>query len=398
MLRHRYLLCLAALLLLGVQPMFAATYEVGTCISGPGVVSFATISAAVDSSSVPNGSTILVCPGTYGEQVTITRPLNLTGVSSGTANQASIVVPSAGLVQNALSMFGEFVAAQVLVEGAHPVNITNITVDGTGGDLSCVAWLAGIFYGSGSAGNINRVRVSNQIDSTCGVGIWAENAQSSGQNVTVENSTVYNVDSAGIFAGSGSTPTLTANFTNNVVNASAAVAAIDSDSVHGQVNQNNLSNSTFGVFDISNINVQHNTIIGASTAGIYMANGGNASDNRISASGDGVLLGASGATLNNNVIMSSTAAGVEMGCFSANVMGNLINDAPVGFDAVPTTPTLGPNTLANTATTITHGCATAALAVRTARTSGAARVEAIRSSNLSEQWHTPATPYGIRRK
>jgi pectin methylesterase-like acyl-CoA thioesterase len=76
--------------------MFAATYEVGTCISGPGVVSFATISAAVDSSSVPNGSTILVCPGTYGEQVTITRPLNLTGVTSGTANQALIVVPSEG--------------------------------------------------------------------------------------------------------------------------------------------------------------------------------------------------------------------------------------------------------------------------------------------------------------
>jgi hypothetical protein len=129
-----------------------------------------------------------------------------------------------------------------------------------------------------------------------------------------------------------------------------------------------------------------------------MANGGTASANHVSASGEGVLLGASGATLNNNVIMSSTIAGVEVGCFSANVMGNLINDAPVGFDAVPTNLNLSSNTLANTSTTITNGCATAQLAVRTARTLGAAQVEAIRSSNLSEQWHTPATPFGTRRK
>jgi hypothetical protein len=163
------------------------------------------------------------------------------------------------------------------------------------------------------------------------------------------------------------------------------VAAIDSDSVHGQVAQNNVSNSLFGVYDISNINVQENTIIGA-TYGIYMANGGNASDNNVSGSSQGVLLGASGATLHNNVIMSSTTAGVELGCFSANVGGNLINDAPVGFDAAPATLNLGSNTLANTATTVTYGCAAAALAAPFA------------ASNLSEQWHTPATPLGTRTK
>ena len=330
MLRHRYLICLMVLPLLAVQPLLASTVQVGTCKTG--LQSFPTISAAV--SSVPSGSTVEVCPGTYAEQVTITLPLTLEGVASGTANQVLITLPSAGLVQNAVSMFGESVAAQVLVD-AGPVNITNIAVDGTGGDMSCTAWLAGIFYGSGSSGTVNRVRVSGQIDSTCGVGIWAENANSSGESVTVENSTVYNVDSAGIFAGSGTTPTLTANLNNNVVNASAAVAGIDSDSVHGQVDGNNVSNSVFGVFDISNINVQQNTIIGATTAGIYMANCGTASGNAVSGSNEGVLLGASGATVRNNVIMSSTTAGVELGCFSATVSGNLISDAPVGFDAAP---------------------------------------------------------------
>jgi hypothetical protein len=358
---------------------------VGTC--HPRLVSFATISAAV--SSVPAGATIQVCPGTYAEQVTITKPLTLEGMTVGIANQVVITVPSAGLVQNAVSMFGESVAAQVLVE-AGPVNITNIAVDGTGGDMSCVSWLAGIFYGTGSSGTVNQVRASGQIDSTCGVGIWAENANTSSESVTVRNSTVYNVDSAGIFAGSGATPTLSADIRNNVVSTSSAVAAIDSDSVNGEVNGNDVSNSVFGVYDLSSINVQANRIIGATT-GIYMANGGTASGNKVSGSSQGVLLGASGATLSNNVIMSSTTAAVELGCFSATLSGNLINDAPVGFDAAPTTVAPGSNTFANTATTITNGCATAAVAARTAR------FTAIRS-NSSEQWHTPATPFGTRTK
>jgi len=396
MVRHRYLLCLAALPLLAFQPLRASTVQVGTCKTG--LQSFSTISAAV--SAVTAGSTIDVCPGTYAEQVTITKPLTLVGVTSGTASQVVITVPAAGLVQNAVSMFGESVAAQVLVEGplSGPVNITNIAVDGTGGDMSCTAWLAGIYYGSGSSGTVNRVRVSGQNDGTCGVGIWAENANTPTESVTVKNSTVYNVDSAGIFAGSGATPTLSADVDNNVVSASAAVADIDSDSVNGEVIGNDVSNSAFGVFDLSNINVQGNTIIGATSAGIYMANGGTASGNKVSGSNQGVLLGASGASLNNNVIMSSTTAGVELGCFSAAVTGNQINDAPVGVDAAPTTVALGSNTFANTATTFTNGCAAAALAARTALTAGAAQVTAIRSANLSEQWHTPATPFGTRTK
>jgi hypothetical protein len=391
MLRKRYLLCLAALPLLSGQPLRASTVAVGTC--RPALVSFTTISAAV--SSVPAGSTIDVCPGTYAEQVKITEALTLVGVASGTANQVTITVPSAGLVQNALSMFGEPVAAQVAVEevGTGPVNITNITVDGTGGDMSCTVWLAGIFYGSGSSGTVDRVRASNQIDSTCGVGIWAENANSAGESVNIQNSTVYNADSAGIFAGSNAPPTLTANVTNNVVSTSAAVAAIDSDSVNGQVKENAVSNSVFGVYDLSRISVEANTITGATTAGIYMAAGGTASGNKVSASSEGVLLGAAGATLMNNTIMSSTTAGVELGCFSATLNGNLINDAPVGVDAAPTTVALGGNTFANTATTFTNGCATAALAAGTAlRTATRSR------SNSSEQWHTPATPFGTRRK
>ena len=393
MFRLRHLLFLSALPFLAVQALPASTVQVGTCRIG--LQSFPTISAAV--SSVPSGSTVEVCPGTYAEQVTITVSLTLQGVSSGTANQITITVPTAGLLTNATSMFGESVAAQVLVEAPGSVNITNIAVDGTGGNMSCAVWLAGIFYGSGSSGTVNRVRASGQINGTCGVGIWAENANTLGESVTIQNSTVYNVDSAGIFAGSGTTPTLTANLNNNVVNASAAVAAIDSDSVTGQVRGNNVSNSTFGVYDISSINVETNRVLGT-TYGIFLGNGGTASGNKISGSSEGILLGAGGATLSGNTIMSSTTAGVELGCFSATLNGNLINDAPVGVDAAPATAALGENTFANTATTVTNGCAAAALAGPTTLASRAARVTAIRSANFSQQWHTPATPFGTRTK
>jgi hypothetical protein len=345
--------------------------------------------------SVAPGSTILVCPGTYAEQVTIAQPLNLQGITAGTADRVLVTVPSAGLVQNATSIFGEGVAAQILVAGPGQVNISNISVDGTGGDLSCAGnvWIAGIFYGSGSSGSVTRVRASGQINATCGVGIWAENGSNGGQWVAIQDSSVYNVDSAGIFAGSGANPSLSVDVRGNVVNTSAAVADIDADSVNGELRANDLGNATFGVFDISPaVSVDVNAILGA-TNGIYLANGGTANNNHISGANIGVLLGANGATVSNNRIVSSTTAGVEVGCFNANVYNNFINDAPVALDAAPS-GSVGSNTFANTATTITDGCAVAAFAPR------APRANSVHASvtNSWQQWHTPATPFGTRTK
>lgn len=167
-------------------------------------------------------------------------------------------------------MFGESVAAQILVLGAGPVNITNLAVDGTGGDMNCAGniWVAGTFYGSGSSGPSTGA-THQEVDRTCDVGIWAENANTSNESVTVRNSSVYNVDATGIFIGSGAPPSLAATIDNHVVNASAALAAVDSDSVTGQVVANNISNTLFGVFDTSGLNMAGKTIMG-STYGIYL--------------------------------------------------------------------------------------------------------------------------------
>jgi parallel beta-helix repeat protein len=172
-----------------------------------------------------------------------------------------------------------------------------------------------------------------------------------------------------------------------VVSASAATAAIDADSVQGQVQNNSVSNAVFGVYDIaSGVIVASNAIVGTNY-GIYLGSGGTASGNRVSGSSiDGILLGHSGATLTNNRIMSSTTAGVELGCFAtASVSGNIINDAGTGFDAAPLATNLTNNSLYNTSTTITNGCTFAP-------------VLAARSANPQHQWHLPGTPWGTRTK
>jgi hypothetical protein len=389
MLRLKHLFWVGALPILAVQSLLGSTVQVGTC--QPPLQSFSTISAAV--SGVPAGSTILVCPGTYAEQVTMTQAVNLQGATAGTANQALITVPSGGLLANTISMFGESVAAQILVLGTGPVNISNLAVDGTGGDLGCGVsniWVAGIFYGSGSSGNVTGVRSSGQVDQNCGVGIWAENSDTGGQTVTIQDNTVYNVDSTGIFLGSGATPTLTVKVDNNVVAASAAaLAAIDSESVKGVVRENDFSSTTFGVLDNAPaVNVASNSILGT-TYGIFLENGGTAATNRISGSSIGIWVGAAGATINGNRVKTSTTEGVELGCFPASVTGNLINDAPVGIDQARAG--IGVNTFDNTATTITGGCLAAA----------AARLSPAMLGTLATpqgQWHTPATPFGTRRK
>src|ERR1700686_617763 len=155
MLRPRVLCLLVLGLLLAVHPMVAANYAVGSC--KPSLTSYPTISVAV--STVPPGSTVEVCPNTYPEQVTIAQPLTLKGVTSGNAGQAVITVPSAGLAV-VTTGFSNSIAPQVAVTAtAGPVNISDLTVDGTGNTVGgSGTWLVGFLYDEGSPGPATEVR------------------------------------------------------------------------------------------------------------------------------------------------------------------------------------------------------------------------------------------------
>src|SRR5450755_4911925 len=154
MTRHWIFSLLVSALIAASMPAHAKTYEVGNCIAS--LPKFSTIQGAV--SSVPAGSIVEVCPGTYSEQVTISQPLTLRGVVVNNQDRPVIAPPPNGLVKNVTSITGEPVAAQVLVGNVAPpgnVVLMGITVDGTGAEVqgcSATAALAGIFYASGTSG------------------------------------------------------------------------------------------------------------------------------------------------------------------------------------------------------------------------------------------------------
>jgi hypothetical protein len=305
----------------------AATYYVGNCKSG----SFSTISAAI--SAAPAGSTIEVCPGTYAEQVEITKALTLKGISSSNSGQAIIAVPGSGLTSTTSIFFGPTVAPQLWVSSG-PVEISNITVDGTGG--GCYGgWLVGIFYQTGSSGTLNEVTDRNQT-AGCGIGILAENGNDTNEPVTIENASVHNTSDYGIVALGSFAPTIKSNSidatgdygifistyggaaTLNVVANSQAYGILAEAAVVGEsvsVSSNTVVNSPYGITTTGDVSVKSNKIFQSSTDGIYVYSGG-------------------GETIESNDI-TDAGVGIEFSCNTATVTHNTINDVTTGLDQVP---------------------------------------------------------------
>ena len=174
-------------LLYGDRISWAANIvQAGNCQSKTG---FSTITLAI--AAVSSGGTVLVCPGVYAEQVTINKPLTIRGIQDGNNNAAVIVPPSAGLSTTTrvspLLTPGHLLAAQILVNATTgSVNISNLTVDGSGNGISYTCgneiYLAGIYYRA-AQGTINDVATRNQIIAPTGCddrafGIMAESGGS----------------------------------------------------------------------------------------------------------------------------------------------------------------------------------------------------------------------------
>jgi hypothetical protein len=328
--RLRIPFLLTAVLLFGAHSVLAADYAVGTC--KPSLHSYPSISAAV--SSVPAGSTVEVCPGTYAEQVNISTPLTLEGISSGNSNQTIITVPSEGLSEN-----GPGLAAQVLVTGVSPVNITNITVDGTGNNLSGSIYLAGIYYASGPSGVIKDVTARDQMDAGKGVGIWVENTNGAAQSVTIEDCSVHDFDYSGIIVSGN----LTSAVKSNHVNASKATSFVYGIFVEaaGTVTDNDVTGPGV-IVDAEGIAVEtpSTTISGNVLTNWQFAfidfEAAKYTSNTVRNVEDGFYLDVVGATVESNTITQVSNVGIEFNCNSETVKSNTINDAHTGIIDVPT--------------------------------------------------------------
>lgn len=354
----RFHFALLALALLVAQPLVAATYYVGSCHSK----AFSTISAAVE--AVPAGSTIEVCPGTYAEQVVIDKALTVKGISYNNSSQPVIVVPSGGLATTSSISYGT-VAAQVEVT-AGPVNITNITVDGTAASTNCPSVdYIGILYSSGSSGTVNEVETRNQNCGSVGIGIVAENGAGATQTVTIQNSNVNTNNYAGITVESNQIPpSLTAVIKNNWVTGSSN-GIMSSYNPQGSISNNVIEVGLTGVYSGTanvavsgnTVAVSGNTVIGGNIGIDITGTAVSITSNRIlNSARAGVYVEVGGITVKNNTI-TQVPVGIEFNCITDTngVTGNTINGATTGIDMVPAGYT-GTNKFYNVSTLTTGGC------------------------------------------
>jgi len=349
MAHFRWSLLFTIAVLLVPHSIMATTLTVGTCKSPH----YPTISAAV--AAAPSGAIVQVCPGTYPEQVVIGTPLTLEGIASGNADRAVITVPGNGFPTTVTTLIGGTVTPQVLVT-VPGVNISNITVDGAGASIS-TTYLAGIFYESGSSGIVKEDTTRNQT--SIGAGIWAENGNPTSESVTIENSSVHDVDWFGIFVASNQTPpTLTATILKNYVTVTSYIS-IYNYNANASITSNVISGSQYGVVMLSNSvgSITSNTVSNAGYAIFDEASTSNIKSNLILNSTYFAIeiLSPSNATIESNTIRKAPV-GIEFGCSAGpTVKSNTISDVTTGLDFVPLS-VVSPNTYDNVDTIRNGGC------------------------------------------
>jgi len=336
------------------QNLFATKkVAVGPSTCQPGLVHFSTIQGAVN--AVPLNTTILVCPGTYSEQVVISQPLTLKGVVQGTSGAAVITVPAGGLVLNAnTSQFG-LSTAQLLVQNTVGVTVSDIAVDGTGS--GCVPGAGRTFgieyYKVGtpndgtSAGKIENVVVRNQQDG-CGflVGEGGEGILSDTSFITISSNEVHNIDRTGIIAYAGQN-SITSNSVQSVENGIAVTAATTQTVVSQNAISNLTSNegfTTIGLWAESGAAKMTMNTIASSTGfgyGIYsdFTAGTIANGNNVNAVTYGVLL----FVASGNIVGTNTISNTYLGLYDTSIPGDkAFNKEPSPtFPGQRETPTRG---------------------------------------------------------
>jgi Right handed beta helix region len=355
-------------------PLQALNYEVGGCKTGTSYVNFSTISAAVV--GVPAGAKIQVCPGVYPEQVTITQPLTLEGITFNNASRAVITAnPSGAFSPNVSGLFGNFYA-QVLVQNVSPpgpVDIVGITVDGVGITFDCSGseFLAGIFYASGTSGTVNEVTGRNNQSNGCGYSIWVENGAATKQSITVENNSIHE---GGIVALAGQNPpTLTATVKGNFVASTNQTYNLNSfqgiavSGANGSVTGNVVTGGNYGI-DVGNdnffigggtVNVSQNTVADMPSGFAMYLNGSNGTitSNKMSNVGDAFIFTYSSnpATIESNTAMNTQRAVQFASCTTDwTIKKNVFSDSQVAFWGMPS-PIPG-NSLYNIDTLVTGSC------------------------------------------
>jgi parallel beta-helix repeat protein len=353
------LVAVAASTLLG-QNLSATTVVVGPNTCKSTLRHYSTIQSAV--SAVPWGTIVMVCPGSYPEQVTISQPLTLEGVTDGTGNAAVITVPGGGLVQNGSSNSFGPVAVQLLVESTVGVIINNLAVDGTGANcpggsnrnVGIGVFNVGSANDGTTAAKIENVVVRNE-QACFGDGILADTSFA-----TITGSEIRNINQTAIDAYSAKY-----SITNNSIQQAGAYGIVILNNAIGSViSGNNVSNGTTGILSESQnaATITNNSVLNNSYVGIWTwyAYHQTVTKNVVSNSPwPLVITGGFSNTVQSNKISDALYDGIlDYSSFGGNnITKNTVNEAQFGIFADSSTSgdTLVPNTFYNTTTTIDPG-------------------------------------------
>jgi hypothetical protein len=335
---------LALFALLFVTPSTASTVQVGGCKSG--FTNYPTISAAV--AAVPAGSTVLVCPGTYSEQVDITQSLTLQGVQTSSAANPVITVPTGAT--------GTFYQVNIVggIGSSITVNLSNIGVNGSS---SSTQGVIGVVYQSAS-GTLSHMAIYNQ-GGAGGTGVFISNSDST-QTVTVSKSSIHDFTEAAISTYLGGNAVIEGNqivasdsFSGSATGGGIVLyssGSITNNLVITHPQPAGVSAGT-GIQTESNATVTGNTIENFSV-GIWLLDGSNtAKSNTILLAGSGIVISGNDNIVELNSFINEAPGGVavDFNCTGTGntVTNNTISDTYMAFAGYCDTNTTSPNSFFN---------------------------------------------------
>jgi hypothetical protein len=296
------------------------------------------------------GSHIRVCPGTYPEQVSISKPLSIEG------DNGAIVMPS-GMVQNTTSLFdGTPAAAVVLVRNTDGVTLENLTVDAANNGISgCAPTLIGVFYRNAS-GSVSDLAVRNMLLSQnlsgcqSGLGIFAQSGSGGTSRVVIESSSVHDYQKNGITGNEAGTELVVRS---NVVTGIGPTTGAAQNGVQigfgasGEVTSNQVANHIYSpcaattcaasatnilVVNSDDVNVTGNTS-GISQGGIVVqGNRASVEQNEVfgTAIFDGITLAGDRNDVEGNDVTHSAESGIFVQGNDNEIERNRIHEAPIG--------------------------------------------------------------------
>jgi parallel beta-helix repeat protein len=307
---------------------------------------YTTIQSAVDAAS-PNSS-IVVCPGTYPEQITITKPVQIYG------QNGALVIPT-NMTANVSA--SEPTAAVIAVLNTSDVNIIGLIIDGSkSGIVECAPFLVGVYF-HGASGTLYHNTVRNMALPAdlngCQSGD-AVDADSMGTpvQVTISNNSIVGYQKNGVTANDAKT---TATIQNNVIGGAGRTNGAAQNGIQvgfgatGSIINNSVSNNYYlpcndvttcttastGILVVESdgVAIDGNTLE-SNQLSIYVEGDKNTVQQNLVANSaivDGITLAGNNNIATLNRVYHSDDAGVVVAGNNNQIVDNEIGDAPIGI-------------------------------------------------------------------